>query len=78
MGRARIPGSSSEKHDSKGTFYLTEANLLAIDRMRLDLRSRFGLRLNKSGLIRAAICHLAETLAQGGDLPICLQREQEP
>lgn len=56
------------RHDEKITVYVTSAELMEIEQVRLRLRGEHGLAVDRGRLVREAVgLVLAEFEAQGGD-----------
>jgi len=61
-------GSGRQRHTQKITVYLSEEELLDLERARLALRSRYGVAADRGRLVRVAVaCALADLDAQGED-----------
>ena len=57
-----------QRHTQKITVYLSEEELLALERARLALRSRYAVTADRGRLVRAAVaCALADLDARGED-----------
>jgi hypothetical protein len=75
-GGTRAP-SGRVRHDEKITVYVTAAELLDLERVRLTLRSEHGLAVDRGRIVREAI-HLAiEGVERDGAESILVQRLRE-
>lgn len=63
------PGASGRvRHDEKITVYINSEELLALERVRLELRAHHGLAVDRGRIVRAAISDaLADFAANGAD-----------
>jgi hypothetical protein len=59
------------------TFYCTNADLTALDRVRLTLRSEHGLGADRGKVVRAALSYVLEDFEARGEDSILLRRLQE-
>lgn len=60
--------SGRVKHDEKITVYVSTEELLALERLRLDLRATHGLAVDRGRIVRAAIAaSLADVADRGAD-----------
>ena len=70
-------GRKAPRHETKVTFYCTNADLTALDKARLTLRSDHGVGADRGKVVRAALSYVLEDFeARGGD-SILLRRLQE-
>jgi hypothetical protein len=70
--------SGRVRHDEKMTVYVTSAELLHLEQVRLRLRAEHGLAVDRGRLVRVAIdLALAEFEALGEDSPIVLRLTEE-
>lgn len=61
-------GSARERHDSKITVYVTDSELVALERARLELRAEHGIVVDRGRIVREAVALiLADLEARGGD-----------
>jgi len=59
------------RHDEKITIYVSSEELLALERLRLDLRAEHGLAVDRGRVVRAAIASaLAAIAEQGADADV--------
>lgn len=59
------------RHDEKITVYVSSEELLALERLRLDLRAEHGLAVDRGRIVRAAIASaLAAIAEQGADADV--------
>ena len=59
------------RHDEKITIYVSSEELLALERLRLDLRAEHGLAVDRGRIVRAAIASaLAAISEQGADADV--------
>jgi hypothetical protein len=70
-GRA---GSGREHHDAKITVYLSNAELLDLERLRLDLRADHGVVVDRGRLVREAIALALSDVADHGSSGALVQR----
>ena len=74
--RGRQPKAAAEpsgrvRHDEKITVYVSSEELLALERLRLDLRAEHGLAVDRGRIVRAAIASaLAAIAEQGADADV--------
>ncbi len=70
-------GKKAPRHETKVTFYCTNADLTALDQARLTLRAEHGVGADRGKVVRAALAYVLEDFeARGGD-SILLRRLQE-
>jgi hypothetical protein len=58
--------SGRERHDEKITVYLSSAELLELERARLELRAQHGMAVDRGRLVRAAMALALAELAAAG------------
>ena len=59
------------RHEEKITVYVSSEELLALERLRLDLRAEHGLAVDRGRIVRAAIASaLAAIAEQGADADV--------
>lgn len=65
----RTPSASGRvRHDEKITVYVSREELLALERLRLDLRADHGIAVDRGRLVRAALAGaLADVAERGAD-----------
>lgn len=73
--RSSAPGAVEHtgrvRHDEKITVYVSSDELLALERLRLDLRAEHGLAVDRGRIVRAAIASaLAAIEADGEDADV--------
>lgn len=68
-GSGRTPRSSGRvRHEEKITVYVSSEELLALEQLRLDLRARHGVAVDRGRIVRAAIAEsLADVLEHGAE-----------
>ena len=54
------------RHDEKITIYVSSEELLALERLRLDLRAEHGLAVDRGRVVRAAIASALAAIAEQG------------
>ncbi len=66
---AAAPAPSGRvKHDEKITVYVSSEELLALEQLRLTLRARHGIAVDRGRIVRAAIAEvLADVQSRGGE-----------
>ncbi|MDO5533939.1 MAG: hypothetical protein Q4F65_04730 [Propionibacteriaceae bacterium] len=65
------------RHDEKITVYVSSDELLALERLRLDLRAEHGLAVDRGRIVRAAIASaLASIAEQGADADVVRRLSQ--
>ena len=65
------------RHDEKITIYVSSEELLALERLRLDLRAEHGLAVDRGRIVRAAIASaLASVAEQGADADVVRRLSQ--
>jgi hypothetical protein len=65
---AARPGSGRHKHDAKITVYVSDDELVELERARLTVRAQHGLVVDRGRIVREAIAVLlADLSAQGAD-----------
>jgi hypothetical protein len=64
---AAVPAASGRvRHDEKITVYISSEELLALEQVRLELRSRYGLAVDRGRIVRAAIADAVADVAEAG------------
>lgn len=72
-------GSGRQRHDSKITVYVADAELIALEQARLSLRGEHGLAVDRGRIVREAIAMvLADLDAHGADSSLVHRLRQEP
>ena len=68
VGGATVGSRSSgrERHDEKITVYLSRAELIELEKARLELRGEHGLAVDRGRLVRAAVALALAELATAG------------
>lgn len=74
---APAPGKKAPRHETKVTFYCTNADLTALDGARLTLRSEHGIGADRGRVVRAALSYVLEDFDARGADSILLRRLQE-
>ena len=64
------------KYTAKATFYFTPQQLLEMEQLRLTLITRYGLKADKSEIMRLALAHLIEDLEQQQHNSLLVKRLQ--
>jgi len=59
-------GSGRSRHDTKITVYLSNDELVALERARLDLRAEHGLAVDRGRIVREAVSLLLADFGQRG------------
>ena len=59
--------SGRQRHDEKITVYLSSVELLALERVRLDLRAEYGVAVDRGRLVRKAVAIALSDLEAHGD-----------
>jgi hypothetical protein len=65
------------RHETKVTFYCTNADLTALDQARLTLRAEHGVGADRGKVVRAALSYVLEDFEARGEDSILLRRLQE-
>lgn len=60
------PDSGRTRHDTKITVYLSNDELVALERARLDLRAEYGLAVDRGRIVREAVALLLADFDQRG------------
>lgn len=63
----RRAGTGRQRHDAKITVYLSNDELLDLERLRLDLRADHGIVVDRGRLVREAIALALSDVADRGD-----------
>ena len=71
---APAPAAKAPKHDEKITFYCTRDDLMAIERVRLSLRSEHGVAADRGKIVRAALAYVLEDYEARTDDSILLRK----
>ena len=71
------PEPKGPKHDEKITFYCTRADLMSLERARLELRSEHGIAADRGKIVRAAVAYLLEDFEARADDSVLLRRLSE-
>jgi hypothetical protein len=71
---AASPASGRERHDEKITVYLSRAELLDIERARLELRGEHSLAVDRGRIVRAAVAMALAEFATSGSSSDLLAR----
>ena len=62
------------RHDEKITVYVSSEELLALERLRLDLRAEHGLAVDRGRIVREAVAVIVADLEAKGDDSILVRR----
>lgn len=65
------------RHETKVTFYCTNADLTTLDKARLTLRSEHGVGADRGKVVRTALAYVLEDFETRGEDSILLRRLQE-
>ena len=71
---ANVPASKSPKHNEKITFYCTRDDLMALERVRLELRSEHGVTADRGRIVRAALAYVLEDFEARSDDSILVRK----
>lgn len=71
------PASGRVRHDEKITVYVSSEELLALERLRLELRASHGLAVDRGRIVRAAIAEALADVARNGAGSALLKRLAE-
>jgi hypothetical protein len=72
--RAPRTGSGRQKHDAKITVYISDAELVALEQARLELRARHGLPVDRGRIVREAVAALLADLDKNGEHSVLVRR----
>ena len=75
--RLRPPASRTsgrERHDEKITVYVSSEELIALERLRLDLRAEHGLAVDRGRIVRAAIASALAAIDAEGEASDVVRR----
>lgn len=79
IGELRRHGSGRQRHDSKITVYISNEELLALERARLSLRASYDLAIDRGRMVREAVALLLTDLEEHGADSVLVRRlRQEP
>lgn len=65
------------KHDEKITVYVSSDELVALEQLRLDLRARHGVAVDRGRIVRAAIAEALADVAEHGSTARLISRLTE-
>ena len=71
------PDSKGPKHDEKITFYCTRADLMGLERARLELRAEHGIAADRGKIVRAAVAYVLEDFEARAEDSVLLRRLSE-
>lgn len=72
-------GSGRQKHDSKITVYLSDAELVALEQARLAARADYGLAVDRGRIVREAVAVLLDDFEKHGEESLLVRRlRREP
>lgn len=77
VAEAPASGRKAPRHETKVTFYCTNADLTALDQTRLTLRAEHGVGADRGKVVRAALSYVLEDFEARGEDSILLRRLQE-
>jgi hypothetical protein len=69
--------SGRRRHEEKITVYCSAEELLALERVRLDLRAEHGLAADRGRIVREALAVVIEDLSAHGDDSMLVRRLRE-
>ena len=64
--QAEVKHTGRVKHDEKITVYVSSAELIALEQLRLELRAEHGLAVDRGRIVRAAIASALADIAEKG------------
>lgn len=70
-------GRKAPRHETKVTFYCTNADLTALDKARLTLRAEHGVGADRGKVVRTALSYVLEDFEARGEDSILMRRLQE-
>jgi hypothetical protein len=70
-------GKRAPRHETKVTFYCTNADLTALDQARLTLRAEHGVGADRGKVVRAALSYVLEDFEARGADSILLRKLRE-
>lgn len=71
------PSRKAPRHETKVTFYCTNADLTELDKARLTLRSDHGVGADRGKVVRTALAYVLEDFEARGEDSILLRRLRE-
>ena len=77
VAEATPAGRKAPRHETKVTFYCTNADLTALDQTRLTLRAEPVVGADRGKVVRAALSYVLEDFEARGEDSILLRRLQE-
>ncbi len=77
VAEATPAARKAPRHETKVTFYCTNADLTALDQARLTLRAEHGVGADRGKVVRAALNYVLEDFEARGEDSILLRRLQE-
>lgn len=77
VAEATPAGRKAPRHETKVTFYCTNADLTALDHARLTLRAEHGVGADRGKVVRAALNYVLEDFQARGEDSILLRRLRE-
>ncbi|GLZ42946.1 hypothetical protein Acsp05_65700 [Actinokineospora sp. NBRC 105648] len=70
-----VPGGTPrQKHSSKITVYVSDAELLALEQARIDLRAGYGVAVDRGRVVREAVAVVLADLAEHGADSVLVRR----
>jgi hypothetical protein len=74
---AESTATKAPRHETKVTFYCTNADLTALDQARLTLRADHGVGADRGKVVRTALSYVLEDFEARGEDSILLRRLQD-
>jgi hypothetical protein len=75
--RPRLPTrrpTGRERHDEKITVYLSSTELVELERVRLELRARYGIAVDRGRIVREAVEIVLADLDAHGEASVLIRR----
>lgn len=76
-GGAGLTSSRRERHDEKITVYISEDELLQLERARLALRADHGLAVDRGRVVREALTYMLDDLNRNGEASLLVRQLRE-
>ncbi len=77
VAEATEAARKAPRHETKVTFYCTNADLTALDQTRLTLRAEHGVGADRGKVVRTALSYVLEDFEARGEDSILLRRLRE-
>ena len=77
VAEATPEARKAPRHETKVTFYCTNADLTALDGARLTLRAEHGIGADRGKVVRAALSYVLEDFEARGEDSVLLRRLRE-